>query len=340
MAATSPLLRRRTGGIAHLLWTPAIDTIPARLKPVLPTMLVSRYFHFVPILLAATLACHPACKANADDLHIVLVAGEVKQIDREGHHDYKGGVLLLRNLLEQNAGVKTSVVENGWPADESVFDGVDAVVFYTDGAGQQAYLQSPERIAVIQKLVDAKVGIVSIHQAVEFPPALAKQSMQWLGGLYHATLSGRGHWDSTHDSFPEHPVTRGVVAWEINDGWLNGFKFPAEMKGITPLVWSGKQHLGSPEGGPADVVAWTFDRADGGRSFNFSGLDAHSAWEHEGVRKLMVNGILWTTGFEIPEGGAKCAGDHQLVNAFVTPRTPPPAKQQPTQAPKEKAKAR
>ncbi len=300
-------------------------------------MSYSRLRAFLPLLVATLLFCCAASRA-ADPIHIVLVAGEVKQVDREGHHDYKGGVLLLRNLLEQNVGVKTTVIENGWPEDESVFDGADAVVFYTDGAGQQAYLQSPERIALIQKFVNNKVGIVSIHQAVEFPPALAKQSMQWIGGLYHATLSGRGHWDSKHETFPEHPVTRGVTAWEINDGWLNGFKFPAEMKGITPLVWSGKQHLGKLEGGPADVVAWTFDRADGGRSFSFSGLDAHSAWEHDGVRKIMVNGILWTTGFEIPEGGAMCAGDHQLINAFVTPRTPPPAKQKAAPAPKAKAK--
>ena len=129
-----------------------------------------------------------------------------------------------------------------------------------------------------------------------------------------------------HDTFPEHPITRGVTPWKINDGWLNRFKFPAGMKGITPLVWSGKEHLGSPEGGDKDVVAWTFDRASGGRSFNFSGLDAHSAWELDGMRKLVINGILWSAGVEIPEGGAKSEADKALVDSFLTPRLAPPAK--------------
>ena len=51
----------------------------------------------------------------------------------------------------------------------------------------------------------------------------------------------------------------------------------------------------------------------------------------------MVNGILWTAGFDIPEGGAKAAADQRLVNTFITPRTPPPAKKKP--APKAKTTA-
>ena len=199
-------------------------------------------------------------------------------------------------------------------------------MFYTDGGGKQAYLQTPERVAVIQQLLDAGVGIVSIHQAVEFPPQNAKQSGEWIGALYNKAFSGRGHWDSKHEVFPDHPATRGVTAWEINDGWLNGFKFASGMKGITPLVWSGKEHLGSNAGGDKDVVGWAFDRADGGRSFSFSGLDAHSAWERAGMRKLMVNGVLWSAGVEIPEGGAACAADKELIDSFLTPRIAPPAK--------------
>ena len=112
-------------------------------------------------------------------------------------------------------------------------------------------------------------------------------------GVYNA-LSSRGHWDSVHDTFPKHAITSGVTPWKINDGWLNHFQFPAEMKGITPLVWSGKEKLGAPEGGDKDVVAWTYNRPSGGRSFSFSGLDAHHAWEQAGMRQLVINGVLWS----------------------------------------------
>ena len=268
----------------------------------------------------------------ADPIKIVLVAGTVKEVDRPGHHDYLGGCRLMQALLGQTEGVEAALVTEGWPSDESVFEGAKAIVFYTDGAGKQAYLESPERVAVIEELAAKGTGIVSIHQAVEFPAAFSKQSAEWTGGNY-TPLSSRGHWDSKHEIFPDHPVTRGVIPWEINDGWLNRFKFPAGMKGITPLVWSGKEHLGSPEGGPADIVAWTFDRPGGGRSFNFSGLDAHSAWERVGMRTLVINGILWSAGAEIPQGGAKSEADQAMIDSFLTPRIAPEPKKKAPAAP-------
>ena len=166
---------------------------------------------------------------------------------------------------------------------------------------------------------------MNIHQAVEFSPAFAQQSMNWIGAAYNA-LSSRGHWDSVHDSFPAHEVTQGVTAWKLNDGWLTRFKFVEGMKGITPLVWSGKEKLGSPEGGDPDIVSWTFDRPAGGRSFSFSGLDAHGAWEHAGMRKLVINGILWSANIQLPTDGAKCDADKALIDSFLTPRTAPPPK--------------
>lgn len=260
---------------------------------------------------------------GAEPVKIVLVAGQVKQVDKPGHHDYLGGCRLMEVLLRQSEGVEPVLVEKDWPADESVFDGAKAVVFYTDGGGKQAYLANPDRIAKIETLAGQGIGIVNLHQAVEFSPAFAKQSFAWTGAAY-TPLSGRGHWDSVHEKFPDHPVTRGVTAWTINDGWLHRFQF-AET-GITPLVWSAKESGGSPDGGNPAVVAWTYDRPDGGRSFNFSGLDAHGAWEREGMRRLVINGILWSAGLEVPAAGASCSADQAMIDSFVTPRTAPPAK--------------
>jgi type 1 glutamine amidotransferase len=271
-----------------------------------------------PFLLGAILP-----SSAADPTKIVLVAGQVKQVDKAGHHDYLGGCRLMEALLRQTGGISPLLVEQDWPADVSVFDGAKAVVFYTDGGGKQAYLATPERIAKIDALVKQGVGIVNLHQAVEFSPAFALQSIAWTGAAYNA-LSGRGHWDSVHEEFPEHPVTRGVSPWQINDGWLHRFQFVAE--GITPLVWSAKASGGSPEGGAPAVVAWTYDRPGGGRSFSFSGLDAHSAWERAGMRCLVINGILWSAGIEVPAAGSACEADQALIDSFLTPRTPPPAK--------------
>jgi hypothetical protein len=52
------------------------------------------------------------------------------------------------------------------------------------------------------------------------------------------------------------------------------------------------------------------------------GLDAHSPWSVPGVRQLVVNGILWSAGLNVPAKGAPCAADERLVNGYLTPRVP------------------
>jgi Trehalose utilisation len=252
---------------------------------------------------------------------IILVAGETALVDVDGHHDYLAGCECLDALLRQTDNVEPVQVKNGWPEDEIVFVGAKAIVFYTDGGGSQAFLKTLERIARIQSFADQGVGIVMIHQAVDFPEVNAQQAKSWLGGVYVKSASARGHWDSNHVDFPRHPITRGVTPWAINDGWLNAIQFVEGMNGISPLVWSGKEYAGSRAGLAKDIVAWAYERPSGGRSFSFTGLDAHSAWSLPGIRQLMVNGVLWTAGLEIPSVGYKCDIDEPQLSKIRTPRT-------------------
>jgi hypothetical protein len=262
----------------------------------------------------------PPASELGGPITIVLLAGAVKVPDRVGHHDYLGGCTLLASLLEQTAGVRTIVVRDGWPRDESVFAAARSVVVYSGGGRKLALLASPQRIATIQRLVDAGVGMVMVHQAVSFPPEHAAEAARWLGGMHIAGRSARGHWAARHAEFPIHPATRGVAAWDSRDGWLTEVEFVDGMRGVTPLVWSGRDHRGTRSGGDADVVSWAYERPDGGRSFCFTGLDAHAAWSAAGVRQLLVNGALWTAGVTTPSSGAPCAIDVAALPSYLTPR--------------------
>jgi hypothetical protein len=95
------------------------------------------------------------------------------------------------------------------------------------------------------------------------------------------------------------------------------------MRGVTPLVWSGKEYAGSRAGLNDDIVAWAYERPGGGRSFSFTGLDAHAAWSLDGMRQFVVNGVLWSAGIEIPKEGASCEADDAVLTAMQTPREPP-----------------
>lgn len=254
---------------------------------------------------------------------VVLLAGRMKTADRVGHHDYLGGCRLLAGLLGQTPGVSAVVVSDGWPEDESIFIGANSLVFYNAGGRKQALLASASRVARIQQQVDAGAGLVAIHRAVRYPPELADRGRAWLGGAHVPGRSHGGHWWTHHDAPPEHPVARGVRPWRIRDGWLNGIQFPEDMRGVTPLVWSGRWHRGSKRGGARDVVAWAYEADTGSRAFSFTGLDAHRAWAVQGVRQLIVNGILWSAGSAIPTAGAPCALSATALDQTLTPREPP-----------------
>jgi hypothetical protein len=94
------------------------------------------------------------------------------------------------------------------------------------------------------------------------------------------------------------------------------------MHGVTPLVWSSRARGGSSLGGAADVVAWAYERPGGGRSFCYTGLDAHSAWSVAPIRQLVVNGVLWSAGGVIPDAGAPCVADAAALRRHLTPRQP------------------
>ena len=279
------------------------------------------------LLILAFILLQVFSRANSDEFDgskqkIVLVAGETALVDVAGHHDYIAGNACLDAILRQTRNVEVIRVENGWPSDESVLTNAKAIVFYTDGGGKQAFLETPARVAKLQSLVDSGVGVTMIHQAVDFPEEVAEQAKGWLGGVFVKSASGRGHWDSNHVDFPNHPITRGVTAWKINDGWLNAIQFVDGMKGVTPLVWSGKEYAGSRAGLDKDIVAWCYERPNGGRSFAFSGLDAHSAWSLPGMRQLVANGVLWTARMEVPSAGAPSELTEEQLSAMLTPRTP------------------
>jgi hypothetical protein len=257
-------------------------------------------------------------------VRFVLVAGSVKRADRIGHHDYRAGCRLAAFLLAQTAGTHVTVVDDGWPENEDILESARSLVFYTGGLDKHAFLRSTHRIERLQLAIDRGVGIVMLHQAVRYPQALAARVTSWIGGVHVDGRSHRGHWPTHHTAFPPHPVTSGVQPWRIQDGWLNHIQFVDDMHGVTPLVWSSREHGGSPAGGAADIVSWTYDRPDGGRSFCFTGLDAHVAWSVPGVRQLVVNGILWSAGVLVPAGGAPCAADDETVSGYLTPRTAKP----------------
>jgi hypothetical protein len=106
-------------------------------------------------------------------------------------------------------------------------------------------------------------------------------------------------------------VLRGVKPFTAKgDGWLYNLHFATDA-GFTPLLVgqvpdkSRTTADAKKFNGRDEVIAWTYERDGGGRAFCFTGLDLHKNWELEDQRRLVVNGILWSAGVEVPKNGAK-----------------------------------
>jgi hypothetical protein len=50
-------------------------------------------------------------------------------------------------------------------------------------------------------------------------------------------------------------------------------------------------------------VAWAYERPEGGRGFGLTGGHYHWAWGEDGFRQIVLNGIAWVAGIDVPAAG-------------------------------------
>jgi len=264
---------------------------------------------------------------------IVLIAGSVS--NKPGQHEYFAGCALMMDWLKQTQGVWPVLVSEGWPKNEAILDGAKAIVVYADGGVKLPFLE-PARWAHMKKLMDAGTGFVMLHQSVDTPPDHADEMKSWLGAAFTSDIGCRGHWDMEFNDFPPHPILRGVTAFAAPlDGWLYNLHF---ADGAVPLLSGAvpdksrssadaKTHMGRPE-----VIAWAYQRANGGRSFAFTGCDLHRNWQIESQRRLVTNGILWAAKMEIPQAGASVNFNPASITSNLDYKPAPAPKAKPAAA--------
>jgi type 1 glutamine amidotransferase len=255
------------------------------------------------------------------DKRIALLAGRASH--GSGQHEFNAGCHLLSNCLAAVPGIKTELHTNGWPQDVKAFEGVDAIFIYCDG-GEGHPFHQPERRAIIERLMKQGVGLGCAHYAVEVPKGPSGQAfLEWIGGYFEPNWSVNPHWDAQFSSLPEHPVTRGVRPFTINDEWYYHMRFRDRMERVTPILTAlpPKSTLNRPDGphsgNPAVRAAiaadepqhlmWVTKRADGGRGFGFTGGHFHKNWGEPNFRKIVLNAILWSAKAEVPAQGVECA---------------------------------
>jgi type 1 glutamine amidotransferase len=280
-------------------------------------------------LLFTLLSITLAAPLLATDKKIVFLAG--KPSHGPGQHEHRAGCLLLKACLDPIPGINSIVVSNGWPEDESVFNGADAIVVYCDGGKGHPLLQG-ERLKTMEQLMDKGVGLACIHYGVEPTRERGQEEfLKWIGGCFEIHWSVNPTWTAEMLPPPVHPVTRGVKPFSLRDEWYFHMRFRTNMAGVTPLLsaipTSGtiKRNDGPHENNPVvrdevqrglvQHLAWVAERPNGGRGFGFTGGHYHQNWGDDDARKLVLNAILWVAQAEVPTNGVPSSVSAEQLQA-------------------------
>ncbi len=258
--------------------------------------------------------------ATSDDgaKKIVFIAGNPSH--GRGQHEHHAGCLLLAKHLQQiKPEYQIDVHRNGWPADpDMAFQDADCVVIFCDGGPRHVVIPHEKQFDAV---MDRGTGLVCIHYGVEVPKGPSGDAMlQWLGGYFETNWSVNPHWKARFDTFPEHPITRGVEPFEAQDEWYFHMRFRDNMQGVTPILSAvapeetmsrrDGPHSGNPHvrravaAGEPQHVAWASEREGGGRGFGFTGAHFHSNWANDSFRRIVLNAIIWSAHGTVPDDGA------------------------------------
>jgi putative heme-binding domain-containing protein len=267
--------------------------------------------------------------ASAPGHRIVLLAG--KKSHGPGDHEYEEGLRIVQACLEalpETRGMSVDLITEGWPKEgDARLEDAATIVLFCDGSDRDAQahpILAPGRLEVLERLMGRGVGLVAIHYAVFVPGEPAgRKFLEWLGGYFdYETGPGANRWYSKIQTATtrvepgslEHAVSRGLAPFDLREEYYYNLRFREQDPRVVPIL---KARL--PGEAEAAVVAWALERPGGGRSFGYTGGHFHANWAVDGVRRMVLNGILWTAGLDVPPGGAGVAIPRRAIPAPALP---------------------
>lgn len=235
----------------------------------------------------------------------------------KGEHDFPAGARVLGETLNKISSSQFAEYSVGWPTDEIV-DSADLVVLYTDGRAEHV---ASRRLDTLRKRMLMGKGLAVLHFALEPPEsdrATAVFLRQAVGGWFEPGWSVNPVWRLRAEPEASHPAARGVGLLDLEDEWYFHLRFRDGLAGIQPLLRAlPPEELVKDDGprsgnptvraelarGERQVVAWTSELPNGARGFGFTGGHFHRNWYDPAFRRLVVNGLVWAAGLEVPAGG-------------------------------------
>ena len=224
--------------------------------------------------------------------------------------------------LRQTPNVWPVLVAEGWPKNEAILQNAKALVVYADGGIKLPFLAPQRWGEQVKSLVNHGASMVMLHQSVDIP-AEHSDEVTVRGSAARSSRISAAAATGIMELPATSPRTRPCAASprlpHRFDGWLYNLHF---APGVTPMLRGAVRKSRAPVPMRRLIPtarrrsAWAYQRPAGGRSFAFTGCDLHRNWSiEERQRRLVVNGILWSAGVEVPAEGAPAVLGKVPMNA-------------------------
>ncbi|MDA1166513.1 MAG: ThuA domain-containing protein, partial [Planctomycetota bacterium] len=134
------------------------------------------------------------------------------------------------------------------------------------------------------------------------------------GGNYHGHLGNQLESSVQALAGSLHPIVKTLTAEPFPQGY-SLYQVSPLANGTTVLA------TGRAEGYPEEPVAWTFQRADGGRSF-YTSLGHVKDFANPHFQQLLLNGIHWAVGLRQPPTITRAVSGKDYEKHWVTVNVP------------------
>jgi hypothetical protein len=225
----------------------------------------------------------------------------------DGHpattHEYVAGLNVLAKLLKPVAGIEVTSVkaEGPWKEGPELVGRSDVVVlFLSEGA---KWLSADEkRLAAFRAHTKRGGSLVVLHWGMGTKDAEPIAAFVDLFGACHGGPDRKYKFLETGLSVADakHAIATGIKDFKVRDEFYYALKVPKGDHAVKPVLKAEIE-------GEMVMVAWSWERPDGGRSFGFSGLHYHDNWKREEYRRLVAQGVVWAAKLAVPEKGLDVA---------------------------------
>ena len=242
------------------------------------------------LLLCVLILFVPSLSWAADKKKVLLVGQGPDGIHPKGTHEYDAGVRILAKCLARVPDLEVTVVraDGSWKEGPDLLSRADGVVLFVAEGAKWIHDDAARRRA-FEKLAARRAGIVGLHWAVGTRDARPIEGFLKLLGACHGGPDRKYKVLETdvEAADPKHPITTGIGKLRVRDEFYYRLKRVKAEKSVQPVL------LASIDG-QKEMVAWAWERPDGGRSFGFSGLHFHENWKLPAYRRLVAQAVLWT----------------------------------------------